>query len=170
MKVAFYGCQTAGIIILLMLISKKVRVKYVITEDRNIKNVATSFGLKIKQKSALDDANFINTLAKDIDFFICCHGKKILSSKFVKNIKSINFHPCLYKYKGANPVERLIADGNPLASVASHWMTEVVDGGKTIVEEYIKIKDVKRKTAADIYNLLYPLYLKVLIKTLDKIS
>lgn len=170
MKVAFYGGQTAGIIVLLALISRKLQINYVIPEDQNIKMLAKIFGLKTRQKSTLNDAAFINVMAKNVDLLICCHGKNILNNSLINNVKSINLHPCLYKYKGANPIERLIAEGNPLASVASHWMTKRVDGGKMIVEEYLKISDVKQKTAADIYNLLYPLYVKVLIKTLEKIS
>jgi len=53
--------------------------------------------------------------------------------------------------------------------VASHWMTEKVDGGKVIVEKFIRIDSIKNKVEADVYNDLYPLYIEVVNATLAKI-
>lgn len=170
MKVAFYGGQTAGVITLLTLLAEKVDVRFVIAEDEKLQLIAQIFNLELKPKALLGNENYIEVLKNDIDFFICSHGKKILSENLVNKLRCINLHPCLYKYKGARPIKRLIADNNPKASVASHWMTEKIDEGETIVEEFIQIDNVSEKTEADVYNNIYPLYSQVIIKTIEKIS
>lgn len=170
MKIAFYGGQTAGIIVLLALLSLKNDVRYVIAEDDGLKKIASDLKIALKNKDSLNDKKTIDYLAKKIDVFICCHGRKILSTEFIERIRCVNIHPCLYKYKGARPVARLIQDGNPKASVASHWMTEKIDAGETIVEIFKNIKDLNKKNEADVYNELYPLYVKVIMETIEKIS
>lgn len=167
MKIAFYGGQTAGVITLLTLLASKQKIIYVIPEDKGIKQIAEYFSLTVTDRQLLDNSEYISKLQSQVDFLICCHGKKILSKKFVTSIRCINLHPCLYAYKGATPIQKLIADKNPKASVAAHWMTEKVDTGKVIVEEFINIENVENKTEAVVYNELYPLYIKVLLKILN---
>src|SRR3989304_8840275 len=127
MKIAFYGGQTAGLVTLLALLAQKVDVRFVIAEDENVHKIARNFNLELRPKESLENKKFISILKRDMDFFICCHGKKILSADFVNTLKCINLHPCFYKYKGARPIRRLIKDNNPRISVASHWMSEKVD-------------------------------------------
>lgn len=170
MKVAFYGGQTAGVVVLLALLAKNKDIRFVIAEDEKVAKLAKIFDLQIKPKKFLDKKNFIKVLKHEVDFLICCHGKKILGVDLVNNLKCINLHPCLYKYKGARPIKRLIEDANPKASVASHWMTGRVDQGKVILEKFKVIHNVKNKTEAEVYNELYPLYLEVISKTLEKLT
>ena len=170
MKVAFYGGQTAGIVVLLTLLAKRYSVNYVIPEDDGIKNIALGLQLPIYPKNLLNNEKFINNLKNNIDLLICCHGRKILTPQLVNTVKCINIHPCLYKYKGARPIKRLIRDKNPKASVASHYMTEQVDLGKVIIERFINIPGVESKTEAEIYHDLYPLYESVIIETLNKLG
>ncbi|OGD87316.1 hypothetical protein A3D81_01100 [Candidatus Curtissbacteria bacterium RIFCSPHIGHO2_02_FULL_40_17] len=169
MKIAFYGGQSTGMIVLLNLIAKGHNIRAVFCEDEKIEKIAEEFNLQIFPKHKLDDQELIEKLAKQIDLLLCCHGKKIFSPHLVKSIPCINIHPCLYKYKGAKPILRLINDGVNKASVASHWMTEKVDGGKVIVEKFIRIDSIKNKVEADVYNDLYPLYIEVVNATLAKI-
>ncbi len=170
MRIAFYGGQTAGIVVLLSLLADKQNIVYVIPEDDGIKQVAESFFLTVTDRHLLDKSEYISELHSQVDYLVCCHGRKILSKELVSSIRCINLHPCLYAYKGVSPIKRLIADKNPKASVASHWMTEKVDAGKVIVEEFINIENVENKTEAEVYNELYPLYSEVLLKTLKQIS
>ena len=170
MKIAFYGGETAGIVTLLTLLAHKVEVLFVIAEDEKVAQIAKNFNLKIKSKSLLDKKKFIGQLRNKVDFFLCCHGKKILKANIISNIKCINLHPCLYRYKGSRPIRRLILDQNPNASVASHWMSEKVDQGERIIEKFKKIKNIKSKTESDVYSELYPLYSSVVIETIKKIS
>lgn len=170
MRIAFYGGQTAGLVVLLTLLARKdCKVVYVVPQDNNISTVARQYKIKTLTKSSLNKKPVISKLKKNIDVFICCHGKTILLEAFVTNIKSVNIHPCLYLYKGAKPVQRLIADKNPKASVGSHFMTKEIDLGKVLVEYFTNIDDIEKKTEAEIYSQLYPIYVKVLNKTLDKL-
>jgi hypothetical protein len=50
--------------------------------------------------------------------------------------------------------------------VAMHWMSEKIDGGKVIYEEFKMIKEISTKNEAQVYNELYPLYISVLIRGL----
>ena len=79
----------------------------------------------------------------------------------------INVHPCLYGYKGANPVERLLKDGNTRASVGVHRMTAQVDEGEVLAEEFV---DVTGTTVDEVYNALYPAYATALIKALKVVE
>lgn len=170
MNIAFYGGQTAGIVVLLTLVAKNSRIKYVFPEDKKIKKIAELFSLPVKKKSSLDEKKCIDKLKKNIDLFLCCHGRKILSKELVQSLTCINLHPCLYRYKGARPIKRLIKDNNAKASVAAHFMTEEVDQGKKILELFKTIENIASKTEAEVYNELYPLYVEVTLKVLRKIK
>lgn len=170
MKIIFYGGQTAGVVVLLTILAGGHTVSGVIAEDDKVKQIARVFNIKIYNKSIIDDEKFVESLKATSDLFICCHGKKILSKFFVRTIKCVNLHPCLYKYKGTRPIKRLIADNNSKASVGSHFMTENVDKGDVIVEHFISIKNTKDMTETDVYGFLYPLYSSVVINTMKKLS
>lgn len=170
MRIAFYGGQTAGLVVLLALLAKGADIVFVIPEDENIKLIAELFKLKMKSKLFLSNNNFIEKLKKEVDLFICCHGRKILTSELTDNLKCINLHPCLYIYKGSRPIKRLIEDKNQRASIGCHWMVSKVDAGHVILEKFKLIKDVQTKTEAEVYSQLYPLYIDVIISSLKKIG
>ena len=87
--------------------------------------------------------------------------------KDILSIGCINLHPCLSKYKGENPIERLLKDKGKKASVGVHWMTEEVDRGEVIIEKFLKIKG---SNVTEVYNELYSVYAEVLIEALNKIK
>lgn len=170
MKIAFYGGETVGVITLLALLAQNHYIACVIPEDERVAEVAKIFDIPLKPKKFLESMKFIRRLKKEIDIFICCHGRKILPKSLFESVKCINIHPCLYKYKGVKPVKRLIEDKNPRASVAVHFMTEKIDKGKTIVELFTRIDGVGQMSEIQVYTKLYPLYVKALVKALDKIA
>ena len=170
MKIAFYGGETAGIVTLLTLLGTSHSITHVFPQDQGVARIAKSFQIPVKNKLEINSPKVITELIKKVDLLICCHGKRILSKELVSRVKCINLHPCLYKYKGAKPVDRLIADGNPKASIASHWMVEKIDAGETIIEEFIDISEVTKKSPQEVYSLLYPVYVEVLLNTLQKIQ
>ncbi len=155
-KVIFYGGRQAGIIALLTLLSKGYSPR-VIAEDALIKDLASNFDL---EEITLDEID-------DFDLFVCCHGRKIIPKKILDMGLCINLHPCLYKYKGADPIKRLLVDGNKKASVGCHIMTENIDEGQVICEDFKKIEGT---SIVEVYNELYPLYSQVLLKSLEKIE
>lgn len=166
MKIALYAGQTAGLVVLTTLLALKHQITTIFPDDDKLFSAAELFELKTGDKTTLNNQGTIKQLTKSCDIFICCHGWKILSKSFVTSLRCINFHPCLYQYKGLHPITRLIKEKNSRASVATHWMTEEIDKGQTIVEEFVHIKGISSKTEADVYNELYPLYIKVARETL----
>ena len=169
MKITYYGGQTAGVVGLLTLLASKSQVVTVIPEDEGVRAIAEVFNIPIKEKNLLNTKECISEMKEKSDVFFCCHGRKILSEAFVSSIPCINIHPCLYSYKGAKPIKRLIEDNNPKASVAAHYMVAEVDAGKTIVEYFKTIEEITTKTESQVYNELYPLYTKVILKTLQSL-
>lgn len=102
----------------------------------------------------------------EFDRFICCHGRKIIPHQYLKGNyrKFVNIHPCLFKYRGKDPISRYIAKGDIRGSVESHYMVEEVDAGEVIVQEFFDTPVVK--THAEFYNIALPYYLKCLERTL----
>lgn len=170
MKVALYGGQTTGIISLLTLLSTTSTVKAVIAQDKSMQQIATLYSLDTYSPKDINTSSFIQQLVQTVDLLICCHGRKLLSTELVTSVPCINIHPCLYAYKGAQPIKRLIEEKNSRASVASHWMTPVIDEGKVIIEKFIHIENIETANEADVYRQLYPLYCEVLLVTLKKIK
>lgn len=164
-RIIFYGGRQAGMTALLTLLALEEEVICVIPVDGVVENTAKNFRLNIKKPKDINGKNFI-TYLKGLkpDLLICCHGRQILK-KEILSLRCVNIHPCLYKYKGAKPIERLLADKETKASVAVHWMVEKVDQGKVITETFL---EVKGKTICEVYNELYPLYSRVLIKLFSK--
>lgn len=170
MKIIFYGGRQAGMTTLLTLLALKHKVICVIPIDEPVENTAKNFKLNIKKPKDLNDKNFVKYL-KSLrpDLLVCCHGRQILKKEILSlgTMGSINLHPCLYKYPGARAVERMLNDKNSKASVAVHWMTEKIDKGEVITEEFL---EVSGKTPIEVYNELYPIYSEVLILALKKIK
>lgn len=156
----------AGTTALLTLLALGHRVVCVIPVDEPVEKTAKNLKLNIRKPKDLNDKKFVEYLkCLKPDFLICCQGRKILKEDILE-IPAVNLHPCLYKYPGADPIGRMLKEGNKKASVASHWMTPEVDRGKIIVE---KFKEVEGSNPVEVYNELYPLYAEVLIQTLKKI-
>lgn len=167
MKIIFYGGRQAGMIALLTLLALKQKVVCVIPVDEIVEKTARTLGLRIKKPRDINNKKFVQYL-KNLkpDLLVCCHGRQILK-KDLLSIGGINLHPCLSKYKGAHPIEKFLRDKEKRASVGVHWMTEKVDQGKVIFEEFL---EVSGKSVVEVYNELYPVYSRALIKALKKIK
>ena len=111
----------------------------------------------------------VNTVDES-DVLLSVHHRKIIPRNVFEKprIASINVHPYLYKYKGANPVGRAITDKNWQASVGCHHIIEKVDSGKVISELFFDV--VPSENRCEIYNQLYPYYSKVIMDSLDKLD
>ena len=167
MKIVFYGGRQTGVIALLTLLALDHKVVCVVPVDKPVERVAKSLKMTIKKPKDINQKSFVNYLKSlKPDLFVCCHGRQILK-KDILTIPAINLHPCLYKYPGANPVGKMLKEGNKRASVACHWMTEKVDRGKVIVEKFLEVQGL---SVVEVYNELYPLYSEVLIAALEKIK
>lgn len=171
MNIIFYGARQAGLISLLTLMALKENIVCVIPCDDLVEKIAKRFNLKIFKPQSLNTPSSIDYIKKlKPDLFVCCHGREILKKDLLTILKfnSINIHPCLYKYKGAHPIKRLLRDKETKASVAVHYMTEEIDQGEVIIENFVNVKECK--TEIEVYNKLYPYYSFTLLDALKKIK
>jgi len=104
------------------------------------------------------------------DLLVCVHGREIVPKEFLDSLEygGLNVHPCLWKYKGADPIGRLIKNKDSMASVGCHRMTEKVDEGEVMCETKVKLPITGDLTTPDVYRILYPLYPIALVGALKK--
>ena len=78
----------------------------------------------------------------DVDYVILAGWMRILSSKFIRAFpdKIINIHPSLLpKYKGLDPIQRALDNGDKVTGCTVHMVTEELDSGKILMQEEIGI-------------------------------
>lgn len=167
LKICFIGGSQAGIIGVLAVLSAGHRVLCAVAYSEALYGMLKI--LKIPLYCSVNDKNFVRSLKK-ADLLLSVHGREIVKKELIKlpRIGAINLHPYLYKYKGANPVERAFADRDFNASVGAHMMEEMVDEGRVLIEEFADAGG--SKSVEEIYNRLYPLYGSVLLKVLDMVK
>ena len=166
-KVSLMAGKQAGCVGLLSLYAAKCEVLCVVAYDDLVKQLAKK--LNLPTFSSIKDDEFIKLVNKS-DLLVSVHGREIVPIEILKIPPRgcINVHPCLYKYKGANPVERLLRDNNTRASVGVHYMVEKVDAGEVIVEKFVDVSC--KNTVGEVYNELYPYYALAIIEAIDKIQ
>jgi methionyl-tRNA formyltransferase len=166
MKVAFLGGQQAGCIGLLSVLAADCEVVSIVAYGEKINELSRA--LNIPTFSSIKDKGFVDILGES-DLLICVHGREIVPLEILKIpiLGCVNVHPCLYKYKGANPIKHLLKDGNTKASVGVHYMSEEIDAGEVIVESYMDVSGLN--TEIEVYNELYPTYTLVILEALDMI-
>ena len=163
MRVFFLGAKQAGSIGLLTVAAAGYRIQTVVAYDQSVLELARE--LAIPTLSSLRQPDIQESLL-GVDLLVSVHGREIVPRELLvlPRLGSINVHPCLYRYKGANPVGRLLAEGCTLASVGVHRMTETVDEGDVLIEEFVDVTG--KQTADEVYNALYPNYSLALLKAL----
>lgn len=167
MKIVFLGNKPVGCVGLLTLLAANYEVVGIITIDPSVKELARILWPReafVSGDILIFDS--MNYWRRPVELLVSVHSREILSSSQLNWAKygGINIHPCLSKYKGVRPIERLLADKGTLASVGAHWMIEEVDAGRVIYEKFIDISG--STTVAEVYNKLYPHYSIVLLEAL----
>jgi len=167
MKISFMGGKQAGCIGLLSLYSVGCSLLAVVAYDEHVNALAKR--LNLPTFSSIHDNKFID-LVKESDLLVSVHGREIVPIDILKipAIGCINAHPCLYKYKGADPVGKLLKDNSTKASVGVHYMVEKVDAGEVIVEKFVDVSG--KNTVVEVYNELYPYYALAILEAIDKIQ
>lgn len=145
--IIIYAKRNVGMCVIPYVVAKGYSVK-VISDDVDVLWVAGSLGLEIV---TLDNMG-------DFDWFICVHGTIILKKEQLKDGKMLNVHPCLFKYKGRNPIKRYILNEDEYGSVEVQYMVEKVDAGEVIHREDFYTGKVN--TFEAFYNIALPFYFK----------
>ncbi|PAF53546.1 phosphoribosylglycinamide formyltransferase [Helicobacter sp. 13S00482-2] len=104
------------------------------------------------------------------DAVILAGFMRILSPVFTSVIKSINIHPSLLpKYKGANAIKETYESGDEFGGVSVHWVSDILDGGEIILQDYIpKIAGESLEAFEDrIHKLEHNLYPTAILKALN---
>lgn len=164
LKVVFLGGKQAGCVGLLATIAAGCCVQALVHYDDLVDGLGVALHLPRFASIAADGLRETLTAS---DLLISVHGREVVSSDLLSlpRLGGINVHPCLYAYKGADPVGRLLADRNPRASVGVHRMTQELDRGSVLVEEFVDVSEAK--TVTDVYNRLYPHYAIALLKAIS---
>lgn len=160
--IVYMGGKQAGLIGLLTVLASGCHVRLVVAYDSIVREFAEAIPT-VTYDSIVGLADYM----RYSDFLLSVHGREIVPQKYLDLPKQgcINLHPCLKAgYPGVNPVNRFLKDGKTLADVSAHRMVEKVDAGEIIHSEFTDISD--KKTAVEVYNLLYPLYPKVILEVL----
>jgi len=148
MKIVFYGGQRAGIVVLLYLLAKQHEV-VVVAVDSFVEGIARLFGLKM---ISVDDI-----AGEHFHVLVCCHGRRMIPGMVLDFHVCINIHPCLSKYKGADPIGRYMENKDTCGSVGCHFMTGEVDAGDVIHEVFFDTPVVA--SYCEFYNIALPFYI-----------
>lgn len=152
--IVLYGRRNTGMVVLPYLVALGYSVK-VISNDELVLDMADSLGCEVV---TIDNMRWFN-------IFISVHGDKIVPMEYLEGKAAYNIHPCLFKYKGHNPIKRYIENMDTVGSVGCHIMTDKVDEGEVVCEYLFQTGVIK--SYADYYNIALPYYFKVVDKILS---
>jgi len=167
LKVIFLGGMQAGCVGLLAAIAAGCTVRCIVASDNTVSALAAGLGIPVFGSVKSPEVEW---LISSSDLLISVHCREIVPRRILNlpRLGGINVHPCLYRYKGARPVDKLLHDGCTEASVGVHRMTERIDEGEVLVEEFVDISG--KQSVDEVYNALYPAYAAALIKALETLS
>lgn len=159
MTIILYTRRNVGLYALSYLKAKGLFVK-VVTDDLEVFKMAGKLNCEVV---SLADALF-----SLYDYFFCVHGNQVIPKDAIKKYQMVNFHPCLTQYKGANPIKRYIENKDRYATVGCHYITEEVDVGEIVHQEFFITPEVK--SYAEFYNIAVPYYFKCFDAVLEKLN
>ncbi len=148
--VILYARRNVGLCALSYLVAQGLVVK-VISDDEDILWMADELGCEVVTMETMGD----------YDLLLSVHWHKIIPSEYFNGV-CVNIHPCLFKYKGHNPIKRYIENGDTQGSVESHYMTEIPDEGEVIHQEFFETGKI------GLYQEYYDIALKYYFKLLDR--
>jgi len=155
--IILYCRRNVGMCIIPYIVAKGFGVK-VISDDEDVLWMAESLGLEIVTLDSMGE----------FDWFICVHGTTILKKEQLKEGRMLNVHPCLFKYRGKNPIAKYILNEDEEGSVEVQYMVEQVDAGEVIHREDFYTGKVK--TFELFYNIALPFYFKAIDRAFEKLG
>jgi len=168
MKTAVYfGGKQAGCAGLLTIIACGYNIKGVVSYDIMMGNLAEALNFPVYETMKHPD---VALLMSDCDLMASVHCREIITKDLLDlpRLGCINAHPCLFKYKGATPIQRLLESNDTLASVGVHYMTEKIDEGEVLSEIFVDVSGCN--SVEEVYNALYPYYSLSLIQAIKIIE
>jgi len=157
-NIILYGNRNTGMSVLSYLVAQGHNIKVITDNDEDVITLCGYYGIEIITLETMGT----------FDLFICCHGRKIIKTEYLQDGKFINIHPCLFKYKGHNPIKRYIANGDEVGSVESQYLIEEVDGGDVIYKK--EFTTGKVNSYSEFYNIALPHYFEVIHETLKTLG
>lgn len=154
--IVLFARHNTGVIALSHLWALGHNVK-VVTNDMNVVSVAKLYGCE------LVGAEYMGTF----DMVLSVHWDKIIPTFLFNRKPAVNIHPCLFKYKGKDPIRKHIDNKDTVGSVAAHHMIDKVDEGKLICE-YMFDTGVCR-SYGEFYNTAFLYYYKTINKVLETV-
>ena len=112
-------------------------------KDCGAVRIANSLGIPscyIKSKDEDLIIRYFKSL--DVDYIVLAGWMRILSPKFIQAFpdKIINIHPSLLpRYKGLDPIQRALDNGDEVTGCTVHMVTEELDSGKILMQEEVGI-------------------------------
>ena len=166
LKICFMGGKQAGIAGFLTVLSRGCKVVSAVSYSDDLTDVLALF--KVPIHKSINDRAFIQNLHES-DLLLSVHGKEISKPDLLKlpRLGAINVHPYLYKYKGANSVQRALEDKEFKASVGVHVMEEKIDRGRVITEKFVDVSGAR--SVEEVYNRLYSCYTAAIVEALELI-
>ena len=122
--------------------------------------------LDIPTFNNIKDKAFVESLSAT-NMILSVHGREILSPEILKIQPCINVHPCFERFKGADPIGRLLKSKDKWADVTAHYITDEIDNGEIVWQERIKVSS---DSYIEVYTELYPLYIKAILKVMEQIG
>lgn len=167
LKIVFMGAKQAGMLGALAVLARGHRIVRAVSYSPELSGLLKSLSVPVHK--SIREKKVIDSL-KGSDILLSVHGREIVRNDMLQmpKIGAVNIHPYLYKYKGTDPVGRAFRDKEFRGSVGAHIMEERVDCGRVLAEEFVDVGNPA--TAVEIYNVLYPLYPKVIMSALDAIT
>ena len=152
MKICLMVGNTAGLFSTLVIRGHEI-VSVVAYDNKDLYE-----GLGPRVYDSINDERFITDVSNS-RMLLCVHGREIVPIELLRKVRyAVNVHPYFIKFKGAKPIKQAIKWGESYADVTAHEMTEVIDEGNIIAQEF---KMVTLTNEAEVYNQLYPLYMRV---------
>ena len=104
---------------------------------------ARRLGISSCYLKSKDEYKIINEFKwAGVDYIVLAGWMRILSSHFIQSFpdKIINIHPSLLpKYKGLDPIQRALDNGDDVTGCTVHMVTEELDSGKILMQEEVDI-------------------------------
>ena len=117
----------------------------------------------------VNDSRFVEFVqSAKVDVIAVCFYPQILKSAILQapRLAAINCHPSLLpRYRGPQPTFWMLKNGESIAGVTAHIMTEKIDVGRILVQREFRI--VETENAAQLLQRQHHIAAEVLVEALD---